>query len=388
MPETIGERRKKLSGGIVPKVFLSIQGLRGIAALLVVVHHYYSVYGSIHKLAGGDLPWLLSYGNVGIFGAVGVPIFFVVSGFVIGLQRFEVGAAGVYDFMAKRVSRIVPLYWVMTLAYVCWASQLWTWPQLGRSLLFVERPITGGLTALGVGWTLEYEMFFYLAFAIAVVSGIVATRARGAALLIFVFALLACANWLTNGTVFGFAGSPYILDFCGGLVVSSVVQYRKVTRPWPLYIGIGLSILGLSATPLVGHSPDVIFPMWGFGAFFLVLGFASAEIGGRIFMQGRPFQMLGAASYAIYLAHLVVQGSFFKWPIWYWRWYEVIEPHLGLLLMLSFATAWGLAIHYGFEVWANAWLRRWLLRWAPSRSRRPQSSIDDGLTPPIVVQPN
>ncbi|TGR91107.1 hypothetical protein EN834_35840, partial [bacterium M00.F.Ca.ET.191.01.1.1] len=64
-------------------------------------------------------------GNLAVFGAVGVPIFFVISGLVIGLQRFETGAAGIYDFMAKRLARIAPLYWVMTLAYVCWASQLW-----------------------------------------------------------------------------------------------------------------------------------------------------------------------------------------------------------------------------------------------------------------------
>ncbi|MER8922464.1 acyltransferase [Mesorhizobium sp. M0802] len=369
----------------MPKVFLSIQGLRGIAALLVVVHHYYGVYGSIHKLVGGDLPWLFSYGNVGVFGAVGVPIFFVVSGFVIGLQRFEIGAAGVYDFMVKRVSRILPLYWVMTLAYVCWASQVWTWPQLGRSLLFLERPITGQLPALGVGWTLEYEMFFYIAFAVVVVSGIVGTRVRGAAILISVFVLMVYVNLSTDAAVLGFSGSPVILEFCGGLIIASTIQNCAVTRLWLAYLVFALAILILSTTAFVGESRNVIFSMWGAGAFFLVFGLAAAEVEGRVFMRGRPFQMLGAASYAIYLAHLVVQGSFFKWPIWYWRWYEVIEPHLGLLLMLSFATAWGLAIHYGFEVWANAWFRRWLLQWSPSRLQLNHLQIADGDGPRIPL---
>ncbi|TIT25720.1 MAG: acyltransferase, partial [Mesorhizobium sp.] len=370
-------------GGVVPKVFLSIQGLRGIAALLVVVHHYYATYGSIHKLAGGDLPWLLSYGNLAVFGAVGVPIFFVISGLVIGLQRFETGAAGIYDFMAKRLARIAPLYWVMTLAYVCWASQLWTWPQLGRSLLFVERPVTGELPALGVGWTLEYEMFFYMAFAVAVVSGIVGTRARGAAILISVFALMVYVNLSTDAAVFGFSGAPVILEFCGGLIIASTIQNRAVTRLWLPYLVVALAILFLSTTAFVGESRNVIFSMWGAGAFCLVFGLAAAEVEGRVFMRGRAFQMLGTASYAIYLVHLVLQGSLLKWPIWYWRWDEIIEPHLGLVLMVSFAASCGLVVHYGFEVWANAWFRRWLLQWSPTRLQLSHPQIADGDGPRI-----
>ncbi|WP_210215046.1 hypothetical protein, partial [Mesorhizobium sp. M4B.F.Ca.ET.089.01.1.1] len=161
------------------------------------------------------------------------------------------------------------------------------------------------------------------------------------------------------------------------------IQNRAVTRLWLPYLVVALAILFLSTTAFVGESRNVIFSMWGAGAFCLVFGLAAAEVEGRVFMRGRAFQMLGTASYAIYLVHLVLQGSLLKWPIWYWRWDEIIEPHLGLVLMVSFAASCGLVVHYGFEVWANAWFRRWLLQWSPTRLQLSHPQIADGDGPRI-----
>lgn len=342
----------------MPKVFLSVQGLRGIAALLVVVHHYNEIYGSIHKLAGGDAPWLLTYGHLSFFGAVGVPVFFVISGFVIGQQRFDLGPRGVYAFMAKRISRIVPLYWVMTLAYA-YITINWTWPRLARSLAFIDQASGSPFPLLGVGWTLEYEMYFYLCFAAFVVSGITMLKRGGIGLLIAVFALLVSASLMTDAPALAFIGNTVILDFCAGLVIASTVKYPLVNRPWPLYLLAGLGVLAISATSLV-PTYTMVRIMWSVGGFFLVLGLVSAEINGWTFLKSKPFQVLGAASYAIYLGHRVFQGSF-VWPVWYWRWYEVIEPHVGLLMMIAGAAAFGVAVHYIFEIPANAFARRLLL---------------------------
>jgi peptidoglycan/LPS O-acetylase OafA/YrhL len=349
-------------GGLVPKVFLSIQGLRGIAALLVVVHHYNGTYETIHRLVGGDTPWLTSYGHLRIFGAVGVPIFFVISGFVIGMQRFEPGFAGVYDFMAKRVARIVPLYWTMTLIFACVAA--WTPAQLVRSLLFIEGPTDGGFPVLGPGWSLEYEMFFYVCFAAFVVSGLAPSKRAGIGALIAVFALLVLAEMAAGFSALGFFG-PIILEFCGGLVIASVVQNRKVTGPWFLYLLMGVVVLAVSATPLVAQY-TVIRSMWGVGAFFLVLGLVSGEMRGWVFMRSMAFQQLGNASYAIYLSHVVHSFTLFRWPIWYWRWYKVIEPHLGLAMMVACAAVCGLFLHFCYEVRINAYLRRLLLLSPPA----------------------
>src|SRR5579885_1071495 len=90
--------------------FASIQGLRAIAALLVVMVHYNDQFVRLERDGAGLAPALLKFGHADIFGSIGVPIFFVISGFVIGIQRFAPGWRGTCEFMAKRVARIVPLY--------------------------------------------------------------------------------------------------------------------------------------------------------------------------------------------------------------------------------------------------------------------------------------
>jgi exopolysaccharide production protein ExoZ len=300
----------------------------------------------------------VSYGHLSIFGAVGVPIFFVISGFVIGMQRFETGAAGVYDFMAKRVARIVPLYWSATLIFACFVE--WTPNRLVRSLLMVEGSTSGDFPVLGPGWSLEYEMFFYICFAVFVISGIAGSKRAGITILIALFALLILAKMLTGAPVLRFF-DPVILEFCGGVVVASTIQNRNVTRPWPLYLAIGTVVLFISTTPLVTQFPS-IRTMWSVGAFFLVLGFVSGEVRGWVFMRSLPFQKLGSASYAIYLVHTILAFSLFRWPIWYWRWYAIVEPHLGLMLMVVCAAACGLIVHFCYEKPVSALLKRWLLR--------------------------
>ncbi|MER9397246.1 acyltransferase [Mesorhizobium sp. M0615] len=342
----------------MPKVFLSIQGLRGMAALFVVFHHYNGIYIEINKSVGGATPWLLSYGHLSIFGAVGVPVFFVISGFVIGVQQFQTGAAGVYDFMAKRAARIVPLYWSTTLIFACFVE--WTPVRLVRSLLLVEGPANGDFPVLGPGWSLEYEMFFYICFAVFVVSGVTASKRAGITILIALFTLLASAKKLTGAQILDFF-DPIILEFCGGLIIAFMIQCRGVTRPWPIYLGIGTGALIVSTTPLITEYPT-IRTIWGVGAFFFVLGFVSGEIRGWVFMRAPPFQKLGAASYAIYLTHMILAFSLFRWPIWYWHWYSMIEPHLGLVLMASCAAACGLMVHFCYEMPINALLKRRLLR--------------------------
>ena len=69
--------------------FRSVQGLRAIAALLVVMVHYGGAFGELEKAGQGQRAWFLTLGNLDIFGSIGVPIFFVISGLVIGLQPFE-----------------------------------------------------------------------------------------------------------------------------------------------------------------------------------------------------------------------------------------------------------------------------------------------------------
>ncbi len=128
----------------------SLELLRFVAALLVVLFH---------------LP------SIGI-GEFGVDIFFVISGYVMMLST----ATGSHQFLLKRLIRIVPLYWAATLAVFLIALLIPSLlnntsanlVHLIKSLLFVpfDKNGTGHQPLLTIGWTLNFEMYFYLLFAV------------------------------------------------------------------------------------------------------------------------------------------------------------------------------------------------------------------------------
>jgi exopolysaccharide production protein ExoZ len=177
-------------------VLLSVQVLRAVAALLVLASH-----------VGHDLTRRLGFEGYPPlqFGAGGVDVFFVISGFIMvwssrGLFG-QPGAAG--TFMARRLVRIVPLDWATTLLFLAgilihppMAHRGVDPPHLVASLLFLPWPDQDGEHSpfYGIGWTLNYEMFFYVAFALLLP---LAARPRAAVLaLSLAFAALAVAGLL------------------------------------------------------------------------------------------------------------------------------------------------------------------------------------------------
>lgn len=144
------------------KKFLHIQFLRFVAALLVVFRHSHLIAKQYHGALSVDFD-----GNLFLGGIVGVDIFFIVSGYIIG-SILLVKRESTLPFLVKRIFRIYPVYWAFT-GFVCFAYFLnhqWNlggfpidWARGWKSFIIfpqVESPI------LGVGWTLEHEVIFYL----------------------------------------------------------------------------------------------------------------------------------------------------------------------------------------------------------------------------------
>src|SRR5438105_3648135 len=86
--------------------FQELDGLRGLAALSIVLFHYLSRYDQIYT-PRGDVPFGFSYG------ANGVALFFVISGFVIFMTLKRCKTA--LDFLVSRFSRLFPAYWAAAL---------------------------------------------------------------------------------------------------------------------------------------------------------------------------------------------------------------------------------------------------------------------------------
>lgn len=142
------------------------QALRGIAALLVFFYHGRAIIN--HKF--GDL--LFSKGSLG------VEIFFIISGFIMVLttkslttKQLKYNAS--VDFFLKRLIRIAPLYYILTFSWVLLSKKRELYflgnlqSEFINSLLFFPY---SKFPIIIVGWTLNYEMFFYLLFAISLLK--------------------------------------------------------------------------------------------------------------------------------------------------------------------------------------------------------------------------
>ncbi|WP_174301652.1 acyltransferase [Caulobacter sp. S45] len=312
----------------------SIQYLRAIAALLVVFHHARNVH-----------PWL--YNPLADFGLAqcGVDVFFVISGFVMySAARSETTG----EFLRRRLIRIVPPYWLATivsapLILLNHASAL-NGPLVAHvadSLLFIPHysPEHAGeiWPLLAVGWSLNYEMFFYIVFA----AGIAARRLVGVAVVTLGLLVVAGLLLKSDNALWRSYTDPLLFEFLAGVGLA-VGRERLRSHDLSLLLPIGFVALGLSTMMKL---PQVL--AWGVPALMIVAGAISLETRGRL-PRLKALGMLGDASYAIYLFQVICIGlvglAVQRLPI---------HGPLQLVLMIaacmvSSAVA-GLAIHYGLE---------------------------------------
>ncbi|MBB5054495.1 exopolysaccharide production protein ExoZ [Afipia massiliensis] len=285
----------------MPKI-LSIQYLRAAAALMVVYFH-----------ADGMAQEYFSFRGLS-FGAAGVDIFFVISGFIMWITTASDRITPA-SFAVNRIIRIVPLYWVMTLLlYGGWLifrdpatlPSLWN---LLRSLLFIPfvSPRTGEIQPLLIaGWTLNFEMFFYAVFACGL---LIARRHRALFVCTILGALVASPLVITpSGPVALTYTSPLLIEFMVGCLLGIMYERRALPRPavamFLLVIGCGLLLTSgmLSAANITA----VRFWHWGLPAFLIVTAALALE---SKLKQWRLPMLLGDASYSIYLAHGVALSA-------------------------------------------------------------------------------
>ncbi|ERH67118.1 hypothetical protein N172_01875 [Pantoea dispersa EGD-AAK13] len=286
-----------LSIGVL--MFYSIQFLRGIAALMVVLTH---IAHKGQQYGTGSLHWFHVGGN-------GVDLFFIISGFIMCVTTHKNNIT-LLNFLINRTLRIIPLYWVLSLAALLIYL---VHPQLVNS--------SGGKTGIfqsfflipdGVkfliqnGWTLSYEFYYYLIFAAFIfLTDTKPIRYLGVSLTILVLSLSGLIlQPATPLTVFLF--SDMLLEFMLGVL--GFVIIRKVKLPQVsacLMILLGLACVtynNLYGTPdlPLGKVINSGLPM-----FLIFLGSLSLE---PWFAAGkgqlvRAFEHIGNSSYSLYLIH-------------------------------------------------------------------------------------
>jgi len=207
----------------------SIQVLRALAALLVVFAHFEYIKPAV--------------------GGFGVDIFFIISGFIMAY----IVNKSADSFLYRRIIRIVPLYYAMTflaaglyLAKPSWFRSLILTPAtLAKSLLFIPYQIKDSGPVLTLGWTLNYEMFFYVSIA-AFIAIFGARRGMIACLVglsLFV-SISAFLHW--EAYIMRFWSSPMILEFVGGGILYYFWQHRLRSADRSVrnvFVAIGIAAL-------------------------------------------------------------------------------------------------------------------------------------------------
>lgn len=318
----------------------NVQALRAVAALLVVLYHCRDIAAPL----GIEARQLA-------FGRGGVDLFFVISGFIM-VHVTHGRPAQPLRFALDRITRIVPLYWIVTLAFTALLLLTPSFHQTARpgvaevlkSLFFVPFQNTRGFgqPVFFAGWTLNYEMFFYAVFALGL------SLRRGPIFVIAVMCVLAALHPFASAPMLRVYTDPVILEFVAGMVIALLHRRLDGRGGLPLLL-LGFALLAVLPTFAEGHRALLFGPP----AALILLGALQME---RSKKRIPGLRLLGDASYSIYLTHFVMAVAahlaFERFPQ---------SPLLSLLIIVGALVGsgvLGILVHRLLEKPATRLLRR------------------------------
>jgi exopolysaccharide production protein ExoZ len=286
-------------GGSLPrqhalKELVGVQYLRAFSVALVIFHHLTSETKFISLQLGG----------------FGVEIFFVISGFIMWHTTVETNIS-VIDFWRHRIVRIVPLYWICLSILVAIAmltpgtlnSSILTPENTFKSFLFVPHfHVVQKIIApiLIPGWSLDYEMYFYFLFGIALL--VRSTFLRAALIAVVLLSLVTAGIVIQPKDAVAIVYThPDLLKFLGGIILAILYRANLLNGIIP-----GIMLV------LIGTSTHFIFVWINYGLFRDLVGFSSIiVVAGALALEpalrrspNAFLHTIGNASYSIYLSHL------------------------------------------------------------------------------------
>ena len=277
----------------------SVQIMRGIAAILVVL---------LHISIKGD-----QYGNDALkgfaIGGAGVDLFFIISGYImcVSTANRNLNFGG---FMLHRIRRIMPLYWLTTtIALVIFLYK----PEIintsgGETSIWASYTLVpnGSRYLNSNGWTLSYEFLFYILFGLIIHKG----TYKAILLSSIVLLILVVTGLLfpSNEHSFNFATNNLYLEFIYGMGCFYLFN-NKAIKPNAV-MGLSLCIAGaaLLASEVFFKIPNQEENrgwLWGIPMLLVFSGFLSMEgfIKGSTSVIKKLFLEAGNSSYSLYLFH-------------------------------------------------------------------------------------
>jgi peptidoglycan/LPS O-acetylase OafA/YrhL len=355
------------SDGTRPSTRLTaLDGLRGVAAMVVVLHHLYLVAEPVLRREGGtgvgSALWWLSQTPLKLLtaGSEAVLVFFVLSGIVVALPALKPGGFSWAGFLAGRLARLYLPVWA---SLVIGTAVIWMVPRsnsvitpgtwmdtaqatsVGWGSLFTEASLTTGSYAVNnVLWSLRWELVFSVLLPLFVALAILVSR-------YWVIAIAAVCVVSTLGVLNGVDALRYLPVFFIGTLMAvrldAIRQWtrRSLLRPRVSFAG-GALVAG-SLLLLVGEW--MLRPVFASGSFMntllsqlSVLGAAGLVLAAiavrpvRSALDARPTQWLGRVSFSLYLVHMPILATL-TFVLGDDRWWLVAI----LTLPLALLAAWG-----------------------------------------------
>lgn len=310
-----------------------IDGLRALAALLVVGYHYTWGFGERFHHAtplGFNLP----------FGYLGVYLFFAISGFVIFMTLDRCREP--LDFVASRFARLFPTYWVavaitfVTLQFLTIPDYAVTWPQALANLAMVHA-FFGVPDVDGVYWSLQVELLFYIWMLAAWCLGLL----RHSLLLSFAWVgaglAYGIAHHLLGIAIPGTIPRFLLLETIPWFVIGMTAYTTLRDRRWST-ARLALLALCLATIATRGDLDRTIAAV--LSAALVVL----ASRGRLPALTLRPLVFFGAISYPLYLVHEKI-----GWAVLLELEPRVASPWIAITIALGVSVTIATLLHHLVE---------------------------------------
>src|SRR5438270_4497146 len=306
--------RETTSGRFIPEM----DGLRFVAIAMVILFHlngYLAAKSGASLAPGAQSGWLA---QVALVGFRGVELFFVISGFILGLPfaahyLHHAPPVLLKKYYLRRLTRLEPPYFVTVLALFVLAlciqgkTAAHLYPHLAASLLYLHNLVYGASSpVIGVAWSLEIEVQFYLLVPLLTLMFRIRNRwVRRASLVGLSLALQATQALYFHGPRLSLSILAYLQFFLVGFFLADLflTDWREIPSRnlwWDVMSVAGWPVL------LVGLHFDRL-ALWSFP--YLVLLLYCAAFRGLItnfFFTNRWITAIGGMCYSIYLIHFEV----------------------------------------------------------------------------------
>ncbi|HEV7783319.1 MAG TPA: acyltransferase [Chitinophagaceae bacterium] len=295
----------------------SIQVIRGLACVLVVLHH-----GGENTKIIFDIPFLFDFFK---FGYAALDIFFVLSGFIITYTSMpHIGEKeNLGNFLKRRFVRIYPIYWLIISGFLVVQALVpayykTLYPLEFSTLLSTYLILPQHIMVNGVSWSLTYEIFFYLLFPMAFLiksKKLLVVILSVCTLSLLIFTLFFSAN-VEMGKVLFLVAFPMNIEFLMG--VFAAILYTHIPPKYSVHYIITGLVLFCIGSALINYDLNMMRLLvnrifyFGIPSMLIIMGVAVFESNGKTKKFPRILIDLGDASYSLYLLHLPVLVALLK----------------------------------------------------------------------------